>query len=313
MPMKNQSIGEKLLQSIYDNPADNEMRLVYADYLLERDNPRGEFIILQYELEKTKKNKDKEKSKQLKAQIKEIWNKHWQEFTYADLNIDYLNKRSFIYVKGFPYKIILAPSQAKKRIGKFYITEFSTNEKNRILSAQGYKTIKEFQFSHLRYINNTNSPHIIIDLFQNNLLSSLEILNLSDSWLVGTDIKQLAECQQLNNLKNLNLSSNQITDSELEHLINSKYLEGLTDLNISNNDLSYEGIKNLIISKNFPNLEYLNVTENDMYIREAEDIRFRCNIRSQMRGKNFKIELTVNNYGMPYNEKWISSNTGEEF
>lgn len=41
------SEGDKLLQAILDNPEDDALRLVYADWLEERGDPRGEFIRVQ--------------------------------------------------------------------------------------------------------------------------------------------------------------------------------------------------------------------------------------------------------------------------
>lgn len=41
--------GAKLLAAVYANPADDAPRLVYADWLLERNDPRGELISLQFQ------------------------------------------------------------------------------------------------------------------------------------------------------------------------------------------------------------------------------------------------------------------------
>jgi uncharacterized protein (TIGR02996 family) len=38
---------DKLLAEVYASPDDDAPRLVYADWLQERDDPRGEFIALQ--------------------------------------------------------------------------------------------------------------------------------------------------------------------------------------------------------------------------------------------------------------------------
>ena len=40
---------EQLYQNVYENPADDTRRLVLADALLERGDPRGELIMLQFE------------------------------------------------------------------------------------------------------------------------------------------------------------------------------------------------------------------------------------------------------------------------
>ncbi|MEW5740965.1 MAG: TIGR02996 domain-containing protein [Myxococcota bacterium] len=40
---------EELFQAVYDAPADDGPRLVLADFLLEEGDPRGEFILLQFD------------------------------------------------------------------------------------------------------------------------------------------------------------------------------------------------------------------------------------------------------------------------
>jgi uncharacterized protein (TIGR02996 family) len=47
-PASKPSSGDDLLAAIYANPDDDQLRLVYADWLLERGDPRGEFIALQF-------------------------------------------------------------------------------------------------------------------------------------------------------------------------------------------------------------------------------------------------------------------------
>ncbi|MBW2736210.1 MAG: TIGR02996 domain-containing protein [Deltaproteobacteria bacterium] len=49
LPDKKAEAEEALLAEIYRDPDADDPRLVYADWLLERDDPRGELIMLQYE------------------------------------------------------------------------------------------------------------------------------------------------------------------------------------------------------------------------------------------------------------------------
>src|SRR5262249_34068259 len=44
------------LKAILDNPDDDQLRLIYADWLEERGDPRGEFIRVQYERPKADPN-----------------------------------------------------------------------------------------------------------------------------------------------------------------------------------------------------------------------------------------------------------------
>jgi uncharacterized protein (TIGR02996 family) len=47
-PAAKPASGDDLLAAIYASPDDDQLRLVYADWLLERGDPRGEFITLQF-------------------------------------------------------------------------------------------------------------------------------------------------------------------------------------------------------------------------------------------------------------------------
>jgi uncharacterized protein (TIGR02996 family) len=50
---------EAFLRAVADDPADETTRLVYADWLDERDDPRGEYIRLQVEIERTAPHTDR--------------------------------------------------------------------------------------------------------------------------------------------------------------------------------------------------------------------------------------------------------------
>jgi uncharacterized protein (TIGR02996 family) len=54
-----------LLEQIYANPYNRELRAVYADYLFEKGDPRGEFISLQLQ-----------SSEEAIARSEELWKKH---------------------------------------------------------------------------------------------------------------------------------------------------------------------------------------------------------------------------------------------
>jgi uncharacterized protein (TIGR02996 family) len=61
--------GDELLAQIYENPHEDEPRAVYADWLLERGDPRGELITLQL-------RPDFESDKQAKKRVKELLKAH---------------------------------------------------------------------------------------------------------------------------------------------------------------------------------------------------------------------------------------------
>jgi uncharacterized protein (TIGR02996 family) len=67
-----QLTGDELVAAVYANPETDEPRLVYGDYLLERDDPRGEFIQLQLARHGTRQPAT-ERESELVAAHSEAW------------------------------------------------------------------------------------------------------------------------------------------------------------------------------------------------------------------------------------------------
>lgn len=87
--------AEELLQLIHDDPDDDEARLVYADRLQELGDPRGEFIQLQLERERTG-GKVSRREKQLLSNHARAWLGPLDEFIMVS---------SLRYQRGFPYAV----------------------------------------------------------------------------------------------------------------------------------------------------------------------------------------------------------------
>lgn len=77
---------QSFLDEIVANPDDDVPRLIYADWLEEQGNPRGEFIRVQCELATLKKTQVR--YRELRAREQELWASHGLE-----------------WVKGFPYSL----------------------------------------------------------------------------------------------------------------------------------------------------------------------------------------------------------------
>jgi uncharacterized protein (TIGR02996 family) len=72
-----EDLGEALLRQVLEHPESDEHRLVYADWLLERGDPRGEFIQLQYQ---RLEGKGDTRSGQREAKLQK---QHWKEWIGA--------------------------------------------------------------------------------------------------------------------------------------------------------------------------------------------------------------------------------------
>jgi uncharacterized protein (TIGR02996 family) len=88
---------EALLQSIFDNPEDDSVRLIYADWLEENGQPeRADFIRIQIELAKAGLSKERQGELRSREQaLLETHRQKWDEELPADL-------RSGFYERGLP-------------------------------------------------------------------------------------------------------------------------------------------------------------------------------------------------------------------
>lgn len=96
--------GDELLDAIFDNPEDDGVRLVYADWLIERGDPRGEFIHIQY------KRRDRGLSPTEEKHEKALLKKHLHTWLGPDLARAVDPKQGLCFERGFPIKIELEES-----------------------------------------------------------------------------------------------------------------------------------------------------------------------------------------------------------
>lgn len=91
--MRRMSIGDELLRSVYEDPDDDARRLVYADWLLERGDPRGEFIQLQFA------RRDGCGSRDSSERERTLLQSHWRLWT-GEL-VPFIRGRGLSFERGF--------------------------------------------------------------------------------------------------------------------------------------------------------------------------------------------------------------------
>jgi uncharacterized protein (TIGR02996 family) len=96
--------GGELLDAIFDNPEDDGARLVYADWLLERGDPRGEFIHIQY------KRRDHGLSPAEEKHERALLKKHVHTWLGPDLTRAVAPKQGLRFERGFPVTIQIVQS-----------------------------------------------------------------------------------------------------------------------------------------------------------------------------------------------------------
>jgi uncharacterized protein (TIGR02996 family) len=97
---------EAFLRAICEHPDDDLPRLIYADWLDERGDPRGEFTRVQIERQRFKCAKSDPRNRTLLAREKALLRKHraqWIERLHSDL---IANTGSVIFERGFIYSVM---------------------------------------------------------------------------------------------------------------------------------------------------------------------------------------------------------------
>lgn len=207
------SINEALLALICENPSDDSPRLIYADYLEECGDPRGEFIRLQIEL--SKMSKDDPKYQELQRREQHLLNEHRQKWEPK------LGKgiETHVFTRGFVEAITVEPSFSLRRgvalsqcnpLGRLYLSERGTP------SGRGSRELPRIDGRKLAA-----------------LLSVGHFTHLYSGCLIASEgIMAIAESPHLRGLTKLTLNAVRSDPQSINALATLPHLGGVTDLDI---------------------------------------------------------------------------------
>jgi uncharacterized protein (TIGR02996 family) len=106
-PSKGSSSTEELLEAVLDAPDDDAPRLVYADALLDRGDPRGELIVAQLQL--ARERMVEARRLELEAAAQKLVREHTARLgaAYAELNAGFMFRRGFVEQLTAPARALL--------------------------------------------------------------------------------------------------------------------------------------------------------------------------------------------------------------
>jgi uncharacterized protein (TIGR02996 family) len=175
MPRKTASMEDAFLQTILDSPDDDAPRLVFADWLEEQGNPRGEFIRLQCQRAKlTKYDPEWPGLLARESALLKQFEKDWSKPV-----LRYVEEAQ--YRRGFIEHVRASASKLLKSGGRL------------------------FQAAPIRSIRLTHADRLA-DLAQCGWLSRVRDLDLSDAFLGSTSLHVLLESPHCRSLHALCLS-----------------------------------------------------------------------------------------------------------
>ncbi len=212
---------DALFRAILDNPDDDTVRLIYADWLDDHDDAdRAEFIRVQIALTDTAGPRRAD----LHARERELRGAHEDEWT-APLRrlvsgwdfrrgfVDEVRVEARAFADRADELFLRAPLQ---RLALYWRAD-PPHERARFVSVL------------------TGCPH----------LRRLHTLDLSDNYLGSVGVRALAVCEHLTRLTSLNLAGNHVGDAGARALTEAALLDRLTHLDLSRNDLGPKAVRAL--------------------------------------------------------------------
>lgn len=222
--------GAALLRGVLEAPELDPPRLVYADYLMEKGDPRGEFISVQIQLRQRISPARRARAKKREY---ELYRAHLKDFSAP--------------AKGIGYRPVFR---------RGFIDEVTGDAAD--FAKKGKALMEVEPVRHVRLWNAT-SKHVD-KMLAEGLVGRLATLNLSGG--VGADAaKALAASPQLASLYRLNLGGAEIGDEGLVALVGSPHLQA-TSLSLYENDLTDASIDALCAWPGLAKCTHLYMSRN---------------------------------------------------
>jgi uncharacterized protein (TIGR02996 family) len=207
---------EAFIQAVCEDPDNEGLRLIYADWLEDHGDPRGEFIRVQCAL--ARMSPDSPHRAELEAREQELLADHEAEWTHPLRGL----VDSWEFCRGFVEKVLLTP-------GSF------------LSHAAALLRLAPVRHAHI-YRRNDISLAEIFSLTQSPFLARLTTLRVnSDRGIRDDGVRVLAGVAYLANLSCLDLGDNWVRNEGAGFLASSVYLNNLSRLLLSRNPIGREG------------------------------------------------------------------------
>jgi uncharacterized protein (TIGR02996 family) len=230
---------EAFLQAIVENPDDDGPRLIFADWLEERGDPRAEFIRVQCALADTRP--DNSRRAELKQRERALLRQHQEQWIQPLRGLI----TGWLFRRGFVEMIWVRGPRFLKYAGTLF--EQAPICEVGLLEAWGL------------------APELAVSPY----LARLSALALSSNNIGDDDVQALAKSPYLSRLASLDLGSNPISSRGAEQLAASPHLAELLSLRLSFNQLRDDGAEALARTQTLVRLEPLNLHGNGIGDRGA--------------------------------------------
>ena len=256
------------IAEIVANPDSVAPRLIYADWLSEQGDPRGEFIQVECQLDeldlRDPKRIDLEyRQRALLAQYRLAWSKTLRQETSA---------RSCTYRRG----LIEQMGLSAERFIRQHEEIFACTPLRGVRLYSVRKSVEELadcpglaRLTGLDLRDGQIGIGRLRTLLQSPYLSNLTRLGLGYNGLSDAAMPLIAKCRSLSNVRALDLDQMSLSYDGIAQLSTSELGRNLRELSIASTNLSDENFRTLHYPDVLPKLESLNVAFNDAFLSES--------------------------------------------
>jgi uncharacterized protein (TIGR02996 family) len=219
------------LQAVLEDPDDDGVRLVYADWLEERGEPRAEFIRADCALARLRAGDPRRpalegRRRQLLAEHGDAWLGRLRDLAYG-----------WAFRRGFVEEVTVDARHFPRHADTFFAAP-------------------------LRLVRLLHAGSVIQEVAECRHLRRLRALHLTDNNLGNRGLSTLLASPYLGGLTTLRLGNNGLTDTGAVLLANAPNLTGLAALNLSRNAIGDAGAEALAASPNLAGLTSLHLGSN---------------------------------------------------
>lgn len=248
----------RLLEHICADPADDQPRLIYADWLDERDDPRGEFIRVQIALARLPDDDARrpgllDREAVLLAQHHARWSDSLRGLA-----------GSAEFRRGFVESVIVEADIFLRRAADLY---------------------RLAPVGHAQFLDIGSR---LDELMASPFLARLSEITISAQHIGERLARALVESAHLTGLRSLSLNRNRIGDRGVELLAWSRRWPNLTQLDLSDNGIGDAGARALAASTNLAHLTSLELRHNEVTLA---GLAFLCTSTSLNHLKNLGLRL----------------------
>lgn len=272
-----QTEAEAFLQRIRAYPDDDAPRLIFADWLDERGDPRGEFIRVQLALarsdDETASSLGREERGKWEQRQRELLDAHREEWTATLQGLATGAK----FRRGFVEEVNVTARQLVGRANEL----FATGPIRHVhLLDVGSHLAAALQCHYLSRLNalTIHAQHagesLARAVAQSQHLSGLKALCLSRNRFEADAVSHLATSPVLANLEELDLGENELGELGARTLAASPHLGGLCRLELKANHIGPMGAEVIAASTRLVNLHRLGLAENEIGSPRIKSLSF---------------------------------------